>query len=92
VDVSHALWIGGGQGSGKSTIAKALSRRFDLQLYEQVRLYRNSLDPREVEDWSIPFACECGAPQCADEIELSLRQYASLGASGDRAPLRQETP
>jgi hypothetical protein len=27
------LWIGGGQGSGKSSIARALSRRFDLQLY-----------------------------------------------------------
>jgi hypothetical protein len=33
VDPSHVLWIGGGQGSGKSSIAKALSRRFDLQLY-----------------------------------------------------------
>jgi len=33
VDLSHALWIGGGQGSGKTSIAKALARRFDLQLY-----------------------------------------------------------
>lgn len=33
MDLSHVLWIGGGQGSGKSSIAKALSRRFDLQLY-----------------------------------------------------------
>ena len=33
MDPSHVLWIGGGQGSGKSSIAKALSRRFDLQLY-----------------------------------------------------------
>jgi hypothetical protein len=33
VDLSHVLWIGGGQGSGKSSIARALSRRFDLQLY-----------------------------------------------------------
>ena len=33
VDLSHVLWIGGGQGSGKSSIAWALSRRFDLQLY-----------------------------------------------------------
>ena len=33
VDPSHVLWIGGGQGSGKSSIARALSRRFDLQLY-----------------------------------------------------------
>jgi hypothetical protein len=33
VDLSHVLWIGGGQGSGKSSIASALARRFDLQLY-----------------------------------------------------------
>jgi hypothetical protein len=33
VDLSHVLWIGGGQGSGKSSVAKALARRFDLQLY-----------------------------------------------------------
>lgn len=33
MDPSHVLWIGGGQGSGKSSIAKALARRFDLQLY-----------------------------------------------------------
>jgi len=33
VDPSGALWIGGGQGSGKTSVAWALSRRFDLQLY-----------------------------------------------------------
>jgi hypothetical protein len=33
VDLSHVLWIGGPQGSGKSSIAWELSRRFDLQLY-----------------------------------------------------------
>ncbi len=33
MDPSHVLWIGGGQASGKSTVAKALARRFDLQLY-----------------------------------------------------------
>jgi hypothetical protein len=33
VDLSHVLWIGGGPGSGKSAIARELSRRFDLQLY-----------------------------------------------------------
>ena len=33
MDLSHVLWIGGGQGSGKSPVARALSRRFDLQLY-----------------------------------------------------------
>jgi hypothetical protein len=33
VDLADVLWIGGPQGSGKSSIARALSRRFDLQLY-----------------------------------------------------------
>jgi 2-phosphoglycerate kinase len=33
VDPSHALWIGGGHGSGKSAVAQALSERFELQLY-----------------------------------------------------------
>jgi len=33
VDLSHVLWIGGPQGSGKSSIAWALSRRLGLQLY-----------------------------------------------------------
>jgi hypothetical protein len=33
VDLSHVLWIGGGQGSGKSSVAWELSRRHGLQLY-----------------------------------------------------------
>ena len=33
MDLAHVLWIGGPQGSGKSSIAWELSRRFDLQLY-----------------------------------------------------------
>jgi hypothetical protein len=33
VDLSHVLWIGGGPGSGKSSIARQLAQRFDLQLY-----------------------------------------------------------
>jgi hypothetical protein len=33
VDLSHVLWIGGGPRSGKSSVARALSERFDLQLY-----------------------------------------------------------
>ena len=33
MDPSHALWIGGPQGSGKTSIAAALADRFALQLY-----------------------------------------------------------
>jgi len=31
--MEHVLWLGGGCGSGKSTIARALAHRLDLQLY-----------------------------------------------------------
>lgn len=33
MDPAHAVWIGGPQGSGKSSIARALAERFELQLY-----------------------------------------------------------
>ena len=33
MDLAHVLWIGGGQGSGKSSIARELAQRFDLQRY-----------------------------------------------------------
>jgi hypothetical protein len=33
VDLSHVLWVGGGPLSGKSSIARELAGRFDLQLY-----------------------------------------------------------
>ena len=33
MDPAHALWIGGPQASGKSSIARALAERFGLQLY-----------------------------------------------------------
>jgi cytidylate kinase len=33
VGPAHVLWIGGGQGSGKSSVAKTVSRRRGLQLY-----------------------------------------------------------
>lgn len=33
MDLSHVLWIGGGQGTGKSSIARALAQRFELRLY-----------------------------------------------------------
>jgi hypothetical protein len=33
VDPAHALWIGGPQASGKSSVARALAERFELQLY-----------------------------------------------------------
>jgi shikimate kinase len=33
VDPAYAVWIGGPQASGKSSIARALAERFELQLY-----------------------------------------------------------
>lgn len=31
--LDHVLWLGGGSGSGKTTIGRELAHRFDLQLY-----------------------------------------------------------
>lgn len=33
MDLAHVLWIGGPQGSGKSSVARALAERYGLQLY-----------------------------------------------------------
>ena len=78
---------------GPREVDLAAVRRFENDvLAEQVRRYRASLDPVDVEDWTVPFACECGAPGCAAEIELRLRDYESLSAAGDRSPLRAPTP
>lgn len=79
-------------GRGPREVDLAEVRRLENDvLAEQVRLDRASLDPVDVTDWTLPFACECGAPGCAVEIELSLRDYESLSAAGERSPLRQPT-
>jgi hypothetical protein len=68
-------------------------RRFENDvLANQVRLYRESLGTMKRDDKSLRFACECGAPGCSDEIELSLAEYEALSAAGDRSPLRRPTP
>ena len=33
MDLSDVLWVGGAQGAGKSSIARAIAYRFDLQVY-----------------------------------------------------------
>jgi hypothetical protein len=78
---------------GPRKVDLAEVRRFENDvLAEQVRLYRASLDPADVDDSTLAFACECGASGCAAEVELSLRDYESLSAAGDRSPLRRPTP
>jgi len=68
-------------------------RRFENDvLATQVRLYRESLLPVVLEDAPLRFACECGAPGCAADIELTLEQYDAISAAGDRSPLRRPTP
>lgn len=50
MDPAHALWIGGPQGSGKSTVAAALAERFGLQLYHvdhRVWVHEARLPPTE---------------------------------------------
>ena len=38
--------------------------------------------------WPVPFACECETPGCAEQVELTLEEFASAGAgrSRPRAP------
>jgi hypothetical protein len=68
-------------------------RRFENDvLATQVRLYRQSLGTLKPEDATVSFSCECGAPGCAEEIELSLEEYDALSAGGDRSRLRRPTP
>lgn len=77
MDVSRALWIGGGQGSGKSSVAWALSRRHGLQLYNvdhrtQAHLPRHRLHPffelTEDERWVEP------------DVETMLRWFVETSA------------
>ena len=37
----HVYWIGGGSGSGKSTVAKRLAERYNLQIYSTDETIRN---------------------------------------------------
>ena len=45
MDLSHVLWIGGGRGSGTSSVAQTLARQFELQLYSLDR-YKPLHEPR----------------------------------------------
>jgi hypothetical protein len=44
------------------------------------------------DDPPLAFACECGRPGCAEQIELTLAAYKALSAAGDRSPLRPPRP
>ncbi|HEY6963547.1 MAG TPA: hypothetical protein VI408_16800 [Gaiellaceae bacterium] len=66
MDPSHALWIGGPQGSGKSSIAYALSRRFDLQLYvvdHRVWVHEPRMPPTEFGGLSLDERWVDAAPE-----------------------------
>ena len=76
----------------RSVDLTAIRRSENDVLATQVRLYRESLGALKPEDTTLPFSCECGESGCADEIELSLEEYAAISVSGDRSPLRRPTP
>ncbi|MDX6475196.1 MAG: hypothetical protein QOH95_707 [Gaiellaceae bacterium] len=78
--------------SPRSVDLAALRRGENDVLATQVRLYRDSLGALKPEDAPLPFSCECGAPGCSDEIELSLEEYDAISAAGDRSPLRRPRP
>ncbi len=57
MDLRHVLWIGGATGSGKTSIARALAYRHDLQLYNvDHRTYDHveRLPPAPKPDWDRP--------------------------------------
>jgi hypothetical protein len=67
-------------------------RRFENDvLATQVRLYRESVGALKPEDATLPFACECGASGCDDEVELSLDEYDALRASGAGSAISRRT-
>jgi dephospho-CoA kinase len=90
VDPSRALFIGGGQGSGKSSIAWALSRRHGLQLYNvdhrtQVHLARHRphrfFELSEDERWVYPEVetmLEWFIETSRDRLRIVLEDLADL--------------
>jgi dephospho-CoA kinase len=90
VDLSHVLWIGGGQGSGKSSVAWELSRRHGLQLYNvdhrmQAHLPRHrpheffdrSLDGRWLEP-DVHTMLRWFVETSADRMRIVLEDVAAL--------------
>jgi hypothetical protein len=90
VDPAHALWIGGGQGSGKSSIGKALSRRHGLQLYNvdhrtqahlprlgSHRFWSMSMDERWVEP-DVDSMVEWFLATSRERLEIVLEDLADL--------------
>lgn len=64
-------------------------RRFENDvLANQVRLYRASGDAPPG-DRPLPFVCECDVRGCGDVVELTLGEYDTLSAAGDRSRLRR---
>lgn len=55
-------------------------------------VYLDSLGADAPPEWKFPFACECGAAGCRTTIELTVSEYETLSAAGDRSPLRRPTP
>ena len=56
MDPAHVLWIGGPQGSGKSSVAAALADRFGLQLYHvdhRVWVHEPRMPPTEFSSLSM---------------------------------------
>ena len=78
---------------GPRAVDLSATRRFENDaIATQVRLYRASLAPLELPDEPLSFACECDAPGCTAEIQLTLADYEAISAAGDRSPLRRPTP
>ena len=79
---ANVLWIGGGQGSGKSSIGKALSRRRGLQLYNiDHRMQAHVARHPEHPFWSMTLDQRWVEP----DVETMLGWF--LQTSRDRLPI-----
>jgi hypothetical protein len=59
-----------------------------------IRRFENDLLARQLRlwpdygGWAVPFACECDAPGCAEQVELALAEYDAASAEAGRSRLR----
>jgi hypothetical protein len=85
MDLAHVLWIGGATGSGKTSIARALAYRWDLQLYNlDHRTYDHveRLGGREA-GWDLPAEklAERFVAHARERWPLVLEDLAALPSS-----------
>jgi hypothetical protein len=82
------VWIGGGTGSGKTTVTRIFAGRHGLRA---ARRWENRVVADNIRSWlatphvpavaptAYPFACDCGARGCHALVDLPLTDYEAAG-------------